>query len=389
MNPNSAFLAQPEPLLGNILTFVEALRQAGVPVSTGQMMDFERALTLIKLRSREQVYHAARCTLISRYEHLRIFDSLFNAFWNKEPDARRSTPQKAPRAPRHDPPNQPALVTYMASKAQAADPELDVADKSFTYSDVEILQGKDFSQMTPEELDAIRRLIQAMRWQAVLRRSRRRIVSRNGEILHMRRVIAEAVRHGGLPLILTWQRRKIKQRPIVLIADISGSMEKYSRLVLQFFYSMAHSLKNIECFVFATRLTRVTLQLKLKNLDRAVNDAAAEVVDWAGGTRIGESLAVFNRQWSRRVLRRGAIVMIVSDGWERGDVTTLHAQMRYLQLRCYRLVWLNPLMGKAHYQPQVEGMAAALPFIDDFLPIHNFNSLATLAAHLATLSRQR
>jgi uncharacterized protein len=386
MNPNSAFLAELDNLVGNILTFVDSLRRAGVPVSTGQIMDFERSLTLVNLGSRDQVYHAARCTLISHFEHLRIFDSLFNAFWNKEPDARHSSPQKALRAPRHDQQNQPALVTYMASKARAADPELDVADKSFTYSDLEILQDKDFSQMTLEELDTIRRLMQAMRWQAVLRRSRRRIASRSGETLHMRRVIAAAVRHGGLPLTLAWQTRKIKQRPIVLIADISGSMEKYSRLVLQFFYSMAHSLKNVECFVFGTRLTRVTLQLKLKNIDRAVSDAAAEVVDWAGGTRIGESLAAFNRQWSRRVLRRGAIVMIVSDGWERGDVKNLGAQMRYLQLRCYRLVWLNPLMGKANYQPQVEGMAAALPFIDDFLPVHNFNSLATLAAHLGALS---
>ena len=159
------------------------------------------------------------------------------------------------------------------------------------------------------------------------------------------------------------------------------------RLALQFFYSVTHSLKQVECFVFGTRLTRITLQLKLKNIDRAVNDAAAEVVDWAGGTRIGESLATFNRQWSRRVLHRGAIVMIVSDGWERGDVETLRAQMRYLRLRCHRLIWLNPLVGRATYEPLVQGMAAALPYIDDFLPIHNMNSLSALAAHLAALNK--
>lgn len=386
MKPNKLSHVEPDTLVRNIQSFVDSLRRAGLPVSTGQMMDFDRALTLIDIGAREQVYEAARCLLVSRYEHLRIFDTLFNAFWNREPQAARSSPQKVPRAPRHDPQNQPALVTYMASKAQAADRELDIADRSATFSNLERLQQKDFSRMTPEELDAIRRLMQAMRWQAVLRRSRRRIASRGGESLHLRRVIASAARHGGLPLTLAWQSRKIKQRPVVLIADISGSMEKYSRLVLQFFYSLSHSLKNVECFVFGTRLTRVTLQLKLKNIDRAVSEAAAEVVDWSGGTRIGESLATFNQQWSRRMLRRGAIVMIVSDGWERGDVAHLSAQMRYLQLRCYRLMWLNPLMGNARYQPQVEGMAAALPFIDDFLPIHNFHSLSTLAAHLAALS---
>src|SRR5204862_2969379 len=141
-------------------------------------------------------------------------------------------------------------------------------------------QRKDFLQKTPEEMDAVKRLMQDMRWRAVLRKTRRTIPRRSGDRLHMRRVMASAVRYGGVPLLLTRQTRKIKQRPIVLIADISGSMEKYSRLVLQFFYGMAHSLKNVECFVFGTRLTRVTLQLKLKHIDQAVNEAAQEVVDW-------------------------------------------------------------------------------------------------------------
>jgi uncharacterized protein len=373
--------------LENILTLVNLLRQAGLAVSTNQVGEFTRALTWVNIAERDQVYHAARCLLVSRYEHLRLFETLFNAFWRVQTEPPRSSGQKAPRAPRFDDNHQqPVLVTYMARKAQPTDTELDVADKSFTYSDVEVLQQKDFSQMTPEELDAVKRLIQDMRWKAAFRRTRRRVASRSGSTLHMRRVMASAARHGGTPLLLAWQRRKIKQRPIVLIADISGSMEKYSRLALQFFYSMAHSLKHVECFVFGTRLTRVTLQLKLKNIDRAVSGAAQEVVDWSGGTRIGENLAAFNRQWGRRMLHRGAIVMIVSDGWERGDVDNLRAQMKYLQLRCHRLVWLNPLMGRASYQPVVEGMAAALPHIDDFLPIHNLQSLTTLAALLASMN---
>jgi uncharacterized protein with von Willebrand factor type A (vWA) domain len=373
------------PFAENVLAFVGFLRRAGMPVSSEQALDFARALTVIEIGSREQVYHAGRCLLVSRREHLALFETIFNTFWNARPAAQRSSAQKAPRAPRHDDQPRPMLVTYMARKAQEADREIDVLDKTGTYSDAELLQHKDFSQMTPEELEAVKQLIQQMRWQALLRRSRRRIPSPNGDGLHMRRVMAAAARHGGVALELARQERKIKQRPIVLIADVSGSMEKYSRLVLQFFYSVAHSLKQVECFVFGTRLTRITLQLKLKNIDRAVSEAAAEVIDWAGGTRIGESLAAFNRQWSRRVLRRGAVVIIVSDGWERGDAVQLEAQMRALQLRCHRLIWLNPLMGRAHYQPQVQGMAAALPFVDDFLPVHNLHSLSALTARLATL----
>ena len=162
-------------------------------------------------------------------------------------------------------------------------------------------------------------------------------------------------------------------------------MDKYARLVLQLFYSASHSFKEVECFVFSTRLTRVTAQLRLKNIDVAIQEAAGEVHDWAGGTRIGDSLHTFNQRWARRVLRRGAVVIVVSDGWDRGEPGRLRREMRYLQHRCHRLIWLNPLMGKATYQPLVEGMAVARPYIDDFLPIHNLQSLTALAERLGEL----
>jgi uncharacterized protein with von Willebrand factor type A (vWA) domain len=273
----------------------------------------------------------------------------------------------------------------MAARAKPGDREIEVADKAETFSNMEVLHTKEFSLMTGEELEAVKRLIQAMKWQVSQRLTRRRVPDKQGSSLHLRRLLRAAAKYGGIPLQLSWQRRKIKQRPIILIADISGSMEKYTRLVLQFFYSIAQSLKNVESFVFSTRLTRITPQLRLKNIDIAIADAAREVIDWAGGTRIGDSLRIFNRQWSRRVLRRGVLVIIISDGWERGDVSLLRREMRYLQHRCHRLIWLNPLSGKATYQPRVEGMAAALPYVDDFLPIHNLQSLSELAQHLAAL----
>jgi uncharacterized protein with von Willebrand factor type A (vWA) domain len=299
--------------------------------------------------------------------------------------------QKAPLAPRHQPPKRKQfnMVSLMAHKAREADQEVDVADKSETFSNAEILQRKEFVQMTPEELEAVKRLMQEMQWQFSLRQSRRRVSDPRGNILHLRRAMRSAAKYGGIPLQLSWQTRKIKRRPIVLIADISGSMERYARLLLQFFYSVSRSLGDVECFVFGTRLTRITAQLKLKNIDRAVEEAAREVVDWSGGTRIGDSLRTFNNRWSRRVLRRGAIVIVVSDGWERGDISLLKREMRYLQHRCHRLIWLNPHLGKPTYQPLVEGMAAALPYIDDFLPVHNLQSLAALSQHLGKLDSNR
>jgi uncharacterized protein with von Willebrand factor type A (vWA) domain len=277
----------------------------------------------------------------------------------------------------------------MARRAQPDDREIDFSDRSQTFSAADILQRKAFGEMTAEELEAIKQLMQKMRWQISLRQTRRRVPDARGNLLHLRRALRSATRYGGVPLDLPWQSRKIKQRPLVLIADVSGSMERYARLMLQFFYSITHNFKEVESFVFGTRLTRITQQLKLKNVDRAIDEAAREVVDWSGGTRIGESLRVFNRQWSRRVLRRGALVLIISDGWDRGDVGVLKQEMRYLQHRCHRLIWLNPLRGKATYRPLVEGMSAALPYIDDFLPIHNWQSLMALSEHLGSLGKRQ
>ncbi len=377
--------------LENILTFSRLLRQAGLPVSPEQSMDFARALTLIDIGSREQVYYTARGFLVTRREHLSLFDILFNRFWHQHRSGSQSGGQQAPVAPRHEPRRQTAvsIMTLMANKAKPDDPEIDVADKSGTFSPAEILQQKRFSEMTPEELEAVKRLIQEMQWRVSLRRTRRRVTDPKGDILHLRRAMRSAAKHGGLAWDLSWQARKVKQRPIVLLADISGSMEKYARLLLQFFYSVSQSLSSVECFAFGTRLTRLTAQLRLKNVDRAIDQAAREVVDWSGGTRIGESLRTFNRQWSRRVVRRGAVVVIISDGWERGDVSVLRQEMRYLNHRCHRLIWLNPLLGDRHYQPLAEGMAAALPYIDDFLPIHNLQSLSALSEHLAKVGPVR
>lgn len=352
------------------------------------MLSFARALDWVEIGRRDQVFHAARSFLVNRSEDLRLFEAVFNRFWLNVFET--PVAQKAPTAPRHDPQkNQRFSVNYLATLARESDSEIEVADRSTTYSDQEVLQRKDFSVMTPEELDETRRLIRDIDWQVSLRRTRRLVSDRRGSKIHLRKMLRDAAKLGGAPLKLRHLSRKIKPRPIVLLVDISGSMEKYSRLMLQFFYSATHSLDEVESFVFGTRLTRITRQLKIRNIDRALNEAAAEIADWSGGTRIGESLAAFNRSWSRRVLRRGAIVLVVSDGWERGNVESLKRELRHLYHRCHRLMWLNPHLGQSGYQPLVEGMAAALPYIDDFLPIHNLQSLRELGTCLNLLTSRR
>jgi uncharacterized protein with von Willebrand factor type A (vWA) domain len=376
--------------LTNCLWFARALRQAGIAIGLDQVLAFVQALEWIDLASRDQVYYTARSLLVNRYEHLRLFEAIFNRFWRARADSAYRQRQTMPRAPRHRSQERPfTIVTYMAYKARLGDPEVDVADKSGTFSDVEVLQRKDFSQMTEAELEQIKRLIQQLRWQISQRETRRRRQERRGDTLHMRAILRDAARHNGAVTRLAWQRRKRKQRPLVIIADISGSMEKYARLLLQFLYSVARSLRRVECFVFGTRLTRITAQLHVRNIDQALDQAAREVVDWAGGTRIGASLQRFNRHWGRRVLGRGAVVLLISDGWEQGDPALLAAEVRRLQRRCHRLIWLNPLLGRETYQPRVGGMQASLAYVDDFLPIHNFQSLEALAQRLGALNERR
>ena len=374
--------------LRNLLLFGRALRAAGVKVSLEQVLGFARSLDWLEIGDRQQVFHAGRALLVSRREDLAVFAVVFERFWlgiheGRGKPAQLPMPRRGLRRARH------LQVTALADQTPAADPEVEVGDRKATYSAEEVLRRRDFARMSGEELAEVRRLIERTAWRLSQRRTRRLVAHRRGARLHLRRMLRDAARLGGAAPRLRRLSRKIKQRPIVLLADISGSMDRYSRLILQLFYSATHSLREVECFVFGTRLTRVTSQLRLRNIDRALADASRQIVDWSGGTRIGGSLAAFNRRWARRVLRRGAVVIIVSDGWERGDVAQLGREMRHLHHRCHRLIWLNPHLGQLGYEPLVEGMAAALPWVDDFLPIHNLRSLRQLARRLGELPARR
>lgn len=378
-----------QPFLSNLVEFGRTLRSVGIPCTSSQIADVAEALTWVGIEDRPTVFRTTRALLLKRREDMALFETVFNRFW-RLPDSvvarkgpSRPRPRRDPRSGRF------TIATYAAFRASQELEEKDVLDRSGTASDEEALRRKRFAEMTNEELEEARKALARLRWEASLRTTRRRAPEPRGRELDLRRLLREQSRLGALPARLPRRDRTEKPRPIVLIADISGSMERHARLVLHFFHALVRAMPDVETFVFATRLSRITHELKLRNVDRAMDEAAGRIVDWAGGTRIGDSLATFNREWGRRVLRRGAIVVLVSDGCERGEPEDLAREMRRLRGRCHRLVWLNPHSGHDRYEPTVAGMRRALPFIDDFLPLGDLRSFEEFAGALARLGKAR
>lgn len=374
-------------LLNNCVLFGRMLRALGVEITPTQMVDLVDSLRYVNIGSRQDFKNSARTVLINRHEHLPLFDEAFDLFWRARGKTALLQLDLSELLQKQEKQKQQEEV-YRRTPASEQDkqrlPEEEPEEERvLTYSDLEILRQKDFARLDDEELAAIRRMMLQTQWQLEPRRTRRTVNAKQGELLDLRRTIRHNLRHGGELLHLAHKERKFKRRPVVLICDISGSMERYSRVLLQFIYVVTSRLDRVESFVFSTRLTRITRELRRRNIDEALREASAVVHDWAGGTRIGESIRTFNYDWARRVLGQGAIVMIISDGWDRGDVTVLEREMDRLHRSCHRLIWLNPLLGAADYQPLVRGIKAALPHVDNFLPVHNLASLEQLADLLA------
>lgn len=371
----------------DVVALGRRLRDAGLAIGVDQVAAFASALPLIDVLARRDVYCAARTTLVTRREDLAVFDDEFARWLGSDAPARL---QKMPMAPRHDMGFvKTALGSYMAQRAAAADREVELPESVKTASAIEQLQRKDFALCTDAEREAIARAMQRLRLEVTQRRSLRRVPARRGRSIDLAATLRAAARHAGTISALPRRTRKLKRRPLVVLADISGSMELYTRLVLQFLHALARQHGATEVFVFGTRLTRITPQLALRDLNAALDRAAFEITDYAGGTRIGECLAAFERSYARRVVRRGAVVLIISDGLDTGAPAVLAREVRRLQGRSHRLVWINPLLGAPGYRPVTEGMAAALPFVDDFLPVRDLVSLESLARHLATIPRRR
>jgi hypothetical protein len=247
------------------------------------------------------------------------------------------------------------------------------------HTDLEQLRRKDFARLTDDERRVVLGLLRRAVWDLPPRRTRRFVVGTAGDRVDLRRTLRESLRHGAEPVRLHRRKRKQTPRPLVVLVDISGSMEAYARIFLQFLYCLRGVTDRLEAFAFATRLTRLTRPLRHRDIDRGLAEATSRIVDWGGGTRIGESFQRFNRQWGRRVLGRGAVVAVMSDAWDRGDAVTLERETRRLAGGCHRLLWLNPLLGSDGFQPIASGIRTVLPFVDQLLPVHNLDSLEQLA----------
>jgi uncharacterized protein with von Willebrand factor type A (vWA) domain len=376
--------------LHNLLLFGRILRRLGLDINPGRMMDLVSALDHIEIGRKSDFYYAARTLLVHEREDLALFDEAFELFWRKPAESWEVNWQGLTRRRRPSGP----VVTHPPLKEAAPQPNdaaststepMTVVEVTRTYSDRELLRHKNFAEMDVEESEAIKRLMANLLWRVSERRTRR-LHPGKGHLMDLRRTLRRSLRSEGEIFRWSYREAKLKPRPLVVIADISGSMERYTRLLLHFIYGMKESLSQpVEAFVFSTRLTRITRPLQIRDLDLALENVGQLVNDWAGGTRIGESLKTFNFEWGRRVLGRGAVVLVISDGWDRGDTELLRREMARLKRNCHRLIWLNPLLGAPDYEPLTRGIQAALPHIDDFLPVHNLASLEDLANQLAEL----
>jgi uncharacterized protein with von Willebrand factor type A (vWA) domain len=354
------------------------------------MLDVVDALSHVDLARRDDVFHVCRALLVHRHEDLEPFDRAFDAFWTTSEAAGAVGSSEADGAPDGAPPaagreSMGLLETQTDNAATASgDEDLDVP----AWSDADALSTKDFAEFSESELAAAREAIERLEWQPGLRRTRRWVAGR-GSRLDLRRALARSVRTGGDLVRLPRRVRRLRPRPIVLLCDVSGSMEVYARLLVHFAFALTRRHRRVEAFLFSTRLTRITRQLRASRVDDAVRAVAKAVPDWSGGTRIGASLEEFHRRWGRRALARGPVALLVSDGWDRGEPAVLAAAVARLQRSCHRLIWLNPLIGTQDYQPLTRGLVAALPHVDRFLPARTLRDLRDLAQVLERDSAPR
>ena len=374
-------------LLENLTQFARLLRSLGLATPVGGTIEAARGVQWIDVGSRDEFRHALRTVLVRRPEDLEPFDKAFSAFWSR-PSGSRTTLDLRPLGSERrigDPVvEMESLAASPSSDPRAGETLLERVRIS-TYSDLEVLREKDFKRMTAEETAQAVRLLREMRWRPAPRKTKRWVPGR-GPAPDIRRLLARFARKEADPARPPTRRRKARPRRLVLLCDISGSMERYTRMLLWFACCLTGSLGRVESFVFATRLTRITSKLRSDPTANPFREIGRLVPDWSGGTRIGETLRSFNVNWARRILGNGAIVLIVSDGWDRGDPKVMRQEVSRLQRSAYRLVWLSPLLGSPEYRPLTRGLRSALPFVDDFLPVHNLASLDGLAAHLNSLS---
>jgi uncharacterized protein len=371
------------PFVSLLVDFAHELRSAGLPVGSGDVLTYCAAMAPLDPTDLVDLYWAGRTTLVTRRDSIPVYDRVFRRFFLDEGS---DLPEPLKLA-------QPQAKVHSQSVLQIplTEPGVDGHDDEearlgLVASDAEVLKAKSFAACTPEELAALRRIMARIRLQPPRRRTRRTVSARSGRAPDLRRTVRETMRMHGEPAELFWRRRRMRLRPLILILDVSGSMADYSRNLLQFAYSARRATTRVEVFCFGTRLTRITKALERRRPDDALERAAGTVFDWEGGTRIGASLDAFVREWGRRGLCRGGIVVICSDGLDRGDPALLAQAMERLARLSYRVVWLNPHKGNSlDFQPSTLGMMVAAPHIDLVMSGHDLRSLEEFAELLPEL----
>lgn len=369
--------------LDSLLAFGRVLRGAGIDVHPGRMIDVVEALGHVNLTVRDEVYYACRALLVHGPDQIPAFDRVFDTFWRaRAPDTVVRNRRERPLAVETTVENLAGTPNDAGSEAPASEGGAtrgDIAVK--TWSDRGGIDDKDFAECTADEQSRIADALAALRWTPGERRTRRWMRGR-GPRIDLRRAVAASRRTGGDVATLPRRRRRATPRPLVVLCDISGSMERYSRMLLLFAHAIVKRRPRVEAFVFSTELTRVTRQMRRHRPDAALAAMSRAVTGWSGGTRIGASLRSFHQRWARQVLNGGPVVLLISDGWDRGEPAHLRREIARLQRSCYRLVWLNPLLGTDDYAPLTRGLQAALPYVDDFLPARTLTNFADLASHL-------
>ena len=373
----------------NILYFARALRAAGIPVGPGAVLDALEALSVARVGTRDDFYWTLHAVFVKRHEHTILFDQAFRIFFRKrgyiEKMIAAMLPEIMPGAPKAPPPGaqriQEALFSGLNEREQNKS-EVEI-DARLTVSDREILRKKDFAQMSVAEIAAAREAIARLTLPLNLVRTRRLAPNRRGHLIDIRRTLRASMKAGGAVIDLKYLGPRVKEPPIVALLDISGSMSEYTRLFLHFLHAVTDARKRVTTFLFGTRLTNVTRAIRQRDPDEALAACSANVADWSGGTRIASSLHAFNKQWARRVLTQGAVVLLITDGLERDADEMLDFEMDRLHRSCRRLIWLNPLLRFVGFEARAKGVQTMLPHVDELRPIHNLESMAELVRALS------
>ena len=401
-------MASPEPsidsgrLLENIMFFARTLRAAGLPVGPGKVLLAARAVATAGIARREDFYWALHAVFVNRHDQEKLFDQAFHIFWRNPALLDRMMATLLPSSPLADEMAghgreelSPRLVEAFNMQKDREAPEeseeeerIEI-DSVLTFSSKEVLQSIDFEKMTNRELEQAKAAIKAMRLPIMALPTRRFRPARSGAHSDLRGAMRAALRGGGEVIPLRWRAPQRRHPPLVVICDISGSMSRYARMLLHFMHAIINDRDRVHSFVFGTRLTNITRQLRQKDVDVALEQVADRVVDWSGGTRIGACIGDFNRHWGRRVLGQGAVVLFISDGLDRDNAEGLQGEVERLHKSCRRLIWLNPLLRYEGYEPKSLGAQAIMPHVDDFRSVHNLESLAQLSEVLSQVPGAR